>query len=257
MPLAVGRPLRVARDGRGYVTLLHPPGGIVGGDQLDIDIAVQSGARCTATTTAATKIYRSESEPSVVRTQLRVEEGGDLEWLPQETIVFDGARVRSRLDVRLAPGATWLAWDITRFGRTARGESFGSGTWSSHAVVRRDGVPLWIDRQRVDGGSTGMQSPHGLGGASVIGHLVSIGAPCDDATIEAARRFGDSAGGRCGVSRLEHGLICRYLGGSTAEAATWFRAVRGALRPRSSDSLRSVERYWNLDAASEGGLAHG
>ena len=252
MPLALGRAFRPEGDDRCYLALLHPPGGVVGGDELDVRIAVEAEARCVVTTTAATKIYRSEAATSRLQTSIDVGVGADAEWIPQETIVFDGARTDSIVRITLRPGATWFGWEIVRLGRTARGESFRSGMWRSKIVVERDGVPLWIDRQRIEGGSRFLSSRHGLGGATVIAQLASIGLPLDPAAIDDLRDLaGSIASGRAGVSRLEHGLICRYRGTSTADAAAWFHAVRRRLRLRSRGSAGAVERYWNLDPVTE------
>jgi urease accessory protein len=252
MPLALGRAFRPEGDDRCYLTLLHPPGGVVGGDELDVRIAVEAEAQCVVTTTAATKIYRSESATSRLQTSLDIGAGADAEWIPQETIVFDGARADSIVHVTLQPGATWLGWEIVRLGRTARGESFRSGVWRSKIVVERDGVPLWIDRQRIEGGSRLLDSRHGLGGATVIAQLASIGDRVDAAAIDGLRDLAGPVGsGSTGISRLEHGIICRYRGTSTADAAAWFHAVRGHLRPSSRGSAGAVERYWNLNPVME------
>jgi urease accessory protein len=252
MPLALGRAFRPDGDDRCYLTLLHPPGGVVGGDELDVRVVVEAEAKCVMTTTAATKIYRSESATSTLRTTIDAHENASVEWIPQETIVFDGARARSLVHVTLRAGAEWLGWEIVRLGRTARGESFRSGVWRSQIVVERDGLPLWIDRQRIEGGSRHLTSRHGLGGAVVIAQFASIGECVDATTIEALRELAASIGsGATGVSRLEHGFICRYRGTSTADAAAWFHAVRARLQTGSSGSASSVERFWNLDPVRE------
>jgi len=250
MPLALGRAFRPAGDDRCYLTLLHPPGGVVGGDVLDVEVLVEAQARCVMTTTAATKIYRSDAATSILRTTLAGHEGASVEWIPQETIVFDGARALSHVRVTLAAGATWLGWEIVRLGRTARGETFRSGVWRSRIVVERNGIPLWIDRQRIEGGSRHLTSRHGLGGAPVVAQLASIGESAEVTTIGELRELAAPIGsGSIGVSRLEHGLLCRYRGTSTGDAAAWFHAVRARLRLGLSGSSRAVERYWNLSPA--------
>jgi len=247
MPLALGRAFRPEGDDRCYLTLLHPPGGVVGGDELNVRIVVEAGAQCVITTTAATKIYRSETVTSALHTSIDVREKSDAEWLPQETIVFDGARAESVLRVSLGTDATWLGWEIVRLGRTARGESFRAGVWRSSVRVERDGVPLWIDRQRIEGGSHLLDSPYGLGGAPVIAQLAAIGERVEPATVDALRGLAETIeSGAVGVSRLDNGVICRYRGSSTADAAAWFHAVRAHLRP-SGGSASAVARYWNLN----------
>ena len=99
------------------------------------------------TSAAASKIYRSSGLESQQNIDIKLEAGANLEWLPQETIVFDGAIYRQNLRVELAPTARILLWEITRFGRSARGEKFASGEWRSHTEVWQQNSPLWIDRQ--------------------------------------------------------------------------------------------------------------
>lgn len=245
MPLALGRAFRPEGDERCYLTLLHPPGGVVGGDELSVRVVVESEAQCVITTTAATKIYRSEVATSGLRTEIEAREKSVVDWIPQETIVFEGARAESALHVWLGADAVWLGWEIVRLGRTARGESFQAGLWRSNVRVERDGIPLWIDRQRIEGGSPLLVSPHGLGGAAVIAQLVAIGEPVDGATVDALRKLAAAIeSGSTGVSRLEHGVICRYRGASTEDVAAWFHAARAVLR-QSSPSAGAVTRYWN------------
>lgn len=246
MPLALQRPFYPEGPGTCHVLMLHPPGGMVGGDRLDIALDVQEGAEALVSTPAAAKWYRGLSQATqTVKHSLSV--GSRLEWLPQETIVFDGADVEQTLRVDLSKEATWLGWEITRFGRSARGESFRCGAWRMYTEVWRDGSPLWIDRQRLDGGSRLLESPYGLGGAPVIGTLAFVGNTVTPDLVEMARAQWETAGleGEAGATRLEHGLVCRYRGPSSAAARTWFTAVWGLLRARDRNRNACPPRIWN------------
>lgn len=245
MPLALQRPFYPEGPSVCHALLLHPPGGMVGGDRLDIDLALNEGARALASTPSAAKWYRGLAPARQSVTQ-RLAGNSRFEWLPQETIVYAGADVRQTLYVDLAPGALWLGWEITRFGRTARGETFDSGSWRMATEVRRDGVPLWIDRQRLDGGSRMLSSAYGLAGAPVAATLAFVGSAVARELVEAARAHW-SAGryaGDAGVTRLQEGLLCRYRGPSSGDARAWFTEVWNLLRDNDGRPRACVPRIW-------------
>ena len=246
IPLAIQRPFYPEGPELCHALVLHPPGGMVGGDQLEIALELKTGAQALLTTPAAAKWYRSAHREALQRVHARLAEDAHLEWLPQETIVFDGARVRQSLHVELASGATWLGWDITRFGRSARNERFLSGEWRNFTEVWRAGQPLWIDRQRVAGGSRLLDGAYGLAGQPVVGSLVWVGQAVTVELIEAARAAWHAAGhiGDAGVTRLPEGLVCRYRGPSSAEARQWFGVVWDLLRRSCRLRAACPPRIW-------------
>jgi urease accessory protein len=124
-------------------------GGLAGGDALSVTLALEEGARFTATTPAAEKIYRSLGAATRVASALTMAEDATCEWLPQETILFDGARLSRQLDIALAPGARLLAAEMLVFGRAARGERFRHGSLHDAWRVRRDGRLVWADALRL------------------------------------------------------------------------------------------------------------
>ena len=130
-----------------HSVILHTAGGIVGGDRLCQNIHLQSQTQALITTPAASKIYRSNGQSGQQNITIRIDDRGYLEYLPQETIVFNGAIFRQNLRVELGRQATWLGWEIIRFGRSARGEIFNQGEWRAHTEVWQPGKPLWLDRQ--------------------------------------------------------------------------------------------------------------
>jgi urease accessory protein UreH len=144
-PLKVQRPFYPEGEQVCHSVILHTAGGVVGGDRLSIDLHLEDNARTLITTAAAGKIYRSNGLQARQNIEIEVNAGAGVEWLPQETIIFDGAIYRQDLRVELALGATWLGWEITRFGRSARGERFCSGEWRSHTEIWQQGHPLWIE----------------------------------------------------------------------------------------------------------------
>lgn len=245
MPLAVQRPFYPEGPRVCHALVLHPPGGMVGGDRLDITLEMSEHAEACVGTPAAGKWYRGGA--AATQTVLhRLGAGARLEWLPQETIVFDGARVRQEARVELAPESAWLGWDITRFGRTARGEVFESGSWRMHTEVWRGRAPLWIDRQRLDGGSRLLRSGYGLAGAPVIGTFAWVGKAATPALVDAARAAWEAGDhiGESGVTRLAEGLLCRYRGSSSADARAWFAAVWNLVRAYDGRGVASTPRIW-------------
>lgn len=246
MPLALQRPFYPEGPQVCHVLLLHPPGGLVGGDRLEVQLDLQSASEVLVTTPSAGKWYRSEHEAKQA-TQIQLAAGAHLEWLPQESIVFDHAYVRQQLHVELAPDATWLGWDITRFGRSASGEQFRHGQWRSQIEVWRAGEPLWIDRQQLTGGSRLLDSAYGLAGHPVIGTLAWIGQALTPTLVERARELWTTlaAEGEAGVTRLPQGLLCRYRGPSSSVARQWFTSVWDLLRREQRGRAAQAPRIWN------------
>lgn len=217
-PLKVQRPFYPEGSDICHSVLLHTAGGIVGGDHLSLNFHLQPNAQALITTAAASKIYRSNGLQARQNIQMQVDADACLEWLPQEAIVFNGATYRQDLRVELAPGASWLGWEITRFGRTARGERFLQGEWRSHTEIWQQGHPLWIDRQWLPGGEEIINSPHGLAGQPIVASLVWVGKAVEPEIVEKARLLWTLANrqGEAGVTRLISGLLCRYRGSSTS-----------------------------------------
>lgn len=246
MPLALQRAFYPEGDAVCHVLMLHPPGGMVGGDQLDIALTLGAQARALVTTPSAARWYRATT-PAAQRVTVRVAAGAQLEWLPLETIVFDGAIASQHLQAELEPGARLAAWEVVRFGRSAHGERFTRGRWRTAMDVTRAGRPLWIDRQQLAGGSTLMRSAYGLAGQPVAGTFAWLGDAAPDALIEAARvAWRDGAyPGEAGVTRLAEGLLCRYRGPSSAAARAWFTQVWDLLRRHAWAAPAMIPRIWS------------
>ncbi|HEY9626297.1 MAG TPA: urease accessory protein UreD [Coleofasciculaceae cyanobacterium] len=258
-PLKVQRPFYPEGSQVCHTVLLHTAGGIVGGDRLSLDIHLNPGALALITTAAAAKVYRSSGAEATQTVQIHLAADACLEWLPQEAIVFDGAIYRQDLQVDLAPGATWVGWDITRLGRTARGEKFLGGEWRSRTQVWQQGRPLWIDPQYLVGGSEMLVSPHGLAECPVIGSFALIGQTVSPELVTQIRSLfppaafpsGQAPSSRAsssqiGVTRLMSGLLCRYRGNSTAEARQWFTQAWNLLRPIYLGRSVCMPRVWQV-----------
>lgn len=243
MPLAVQRPFYPEGDGVCHVVMLHPPGGMVGGDRLEIDVDLAEDSAALLTTPSAAKWYRGE-RPAGQQVRARVGRDAHLEWLPLETIVFDGAQARQALTVELAPGASFLGWEVTRFGRSHHGERFARGHWRAATEVWRNGRPLWVDRQQLAGGSALLTGAYGLAGQPVTGSLVYVGDAVEAGFVERLRALPAAAEGDSGVTRLADGLLCRYRGASSSAARDWFTAVWDAIRRHTRQRPAQPPRIW-------------
>lgn len=244
-PLKVQRPFYPEGQQVCHSVILHTAGGVVGGDRLSFNFHLQPNAQALITTAAANKIYRSNGLQARQNIEIKVDAGGCLEWLPQETIVFNGAIYRQDLRVELATGASWLGWEITRFGRSARGEKFYLGEWRNHTEVWQEAKPLWIDRQWIPGSEEVFHSPHGLAGKPIVGSLVWVGGAVSNEIVETARLKWDGEG-EAGVTRLENGFLCRYRGCSTSEVRNWFIDVWQLLRMSFLNRGNCIPRVWQI-----------
>ena len=245
-PLKVQRPFYPEGETVCHSVILHTAGGMVGGDRLSLDIHLQPQAQALITTAAAAKLYRSTGLEARQSTQIHIAEGACLEWLPQETIAFNQAIYRQDMRIDLAPGACWLGWDMTRFGRTARGEKFVQGNWRSHTEVWQNNRPLWIDRQWLPGNEAAFHSPHGLNGCPIVGSFAFVGQTVDPELVEKARSLWLGTSGEIGVTRLLCGLLCRYRGSSTMEARQWLMAVWQLVRSTHLQRSACTPRVWQL-----------
>ena len=248
-------PLRVQKalypEGRGvcHAIVLHPPAGIAGGDQLRIEVEVGAEAQTLLTTPGAGKWYRSGgprypwAEQAVT---LKVIRGGTLEWLPQESIVFDAAQARMRTNVELEAGARYIGVEMLCLGRRASGESFACGQLQLATDIRLDGQLLWRERGRIEGGSALLDSPIGLAGFSVCSTIIAAGADVDAETLAACRQaMPTEAGAQHGVTAMPNLFVGRYLGHSSEAARAWFVDLWHHLRPAFIGRDMVVPRIWN------------
>ena len=241
-PLQVQKALYPEGEALCHTLLIHPPGGIAGGDALSIDVSVQPGAQALITTPGATRWYKANGRRAAQRVALRIE--GGAEWLPQEAIVFDQADVRSAIDIDLADDAAMLGWDIVALGRTAAGESFRQGTFTQTIRLRQAGRLHWVERTRLAGGDALLDSPIGLAGNPVFGCLWAAGPQFSDAQVEALRERLPADGAP--ITRLAPRLLLARALGATAQAVRdALEAVWRELRPLVFDGRAAMPpRIW-------------
>jgi urease accessory protein len=257
-PLVVQRPFHPERDGTCHVLVVHPPGGLVSGDSLTLQARVQGGARALLTTPAATKLYRARrgAGPAQQRVVLALEPRAELEYLPQETIAFDGSEARLSTEVELAAGACFMGWEVVCLGRPAAGERFARGSLALSIHVRRAGRSRLFERLAVTGSGL-LDGPAGLRGEPVVGTFVVVPRDAshedDDpaalhahALADAARAAlaGPALRGLSAVTSRGEMMIARYLGPSAEEARSTFECIWRALRPLVLDKPAVAPRIW-------------
>jgi urease accessory protein len=242
-PLVVQRPF-YPEGGVCHVYLLHPPGGVVGGDQLTVNANVESGGQALITTPAAGKFYRSCGPTATLRQLLRVQSGSALEWLPQETILFAGCQLNMATRVELAADARFIGWEVLCLGRPAANESYSTGACRQRFELWRDGEPILVERALLQGESPMLAAPWGLAGRSVTGTMVATSA--GKVQLELVR---EAVHGRdddlFSATLLGDVLLCRFLGRQAEAARECFAAAWTAIRPSLLQRQACVPRIWN------------
>lgn len=244
-PLRVQKALYPEDPSVAHAIIVHPPGGVVGGDELRITVSIETGAAALVSTPGAAKWYRSNGQVSRQQLTLNVASDAALEWLPQETIFFNEADVQLETTINLQGNARYLGTDILCFGRTASGERFDQGCLRQRMRILRDGAPLWLEQGRLLGGSAQMHSPLGLAGYSVCANMVVVGLAPSPPLMQALReRCSAIADGRgCfGATQMKSVLLVRFLSHSSEVArhlmlAAW-QVLRPALLAREATELR-------------------
>jgi urease accessory protein len=246
-PLVVQRPFHPEGPDLVHVYLLHPPGGLVSGDTLTTDVRVEAGAHALLTTPAAAKVYRSRSGSACSRQTQRLlaGPGSTLEWLPQETIVFDGAQVALETIAQLQGDAAFIGWEICCFGRPALAERYSQGTCRQRFEVWRDGRPLCLDRLGLQAGSPLSDAAWGLAGRPVTGTFLA--SPPPTGTLEPLRAACAElpAGDQAAVTELDGVLLARYLGASTERCRALFSRLWTIVRPALLGRPASFPRIWS------------
>ena len=228
------------RDGVPEAVLINTAGGIASGDVFETEIAVAEGAHLVVTTAAAEKVYRSEGETSDIRTAATLAPGARLDWMPQETILYDRARLRRRLDVAIDATATALLFEATVFGRAAHDETVEEGAYEDRWRVSRGGRLVYADTFRLEGRiAETLARPAIAAGNRALASLLYV-APDAEERIEEARGHLEGAGSECGASVWQDMLLVRWL---APDIATLRRDVVRFMNPFRG---RPLPRVWHL-----------
>jgi urease accessory protein len=216
---------------------VNTAGGVAGGDRFDIAIAAGEGARLTLTTAAAEKVYRAPAAPARLDISLKAEAGAHLAWLPQETILFDRAKISRRIDIDLAETASLLLCEIVVFGRAAMGERMASGEFIDCWRLRRGGKLVFAETVRLDGdiGAKLARPAVAKGGVAIATALI---VPGDEAVVERIREAAESFGGEVGISSWNGFAMARFC----AQDAARLRADMMTVLGRASSA--ALPRLW-------------
>lgn len=250
-PLRLQRPFYPEGGDHPHLYVLHPPGGMVPGDRLDISIEVGEGASALLTTPASGKVYDVGERclPQQQRVRARVAPGAWLEWMPQDTLFFNGARYAGETTIDLQGDAQVLLWDVSTLGRRAGSHPFVEGSVTQRLGIYRDGKPLLLERLALDAGSALLDAPWGLGGARSWGTLIATGSvekPLLETLRAVCERYGQcgASAPRVSVTALKPLLVARYLGTCPLEALHFFGALWALLRPAMYGRVACAPRVW-------------
>ena len=251
-PLRILQSLYPEGDAICHNVMVHPPGGLVGGDTLDITATVAPGAHGLLTTPGATRFYRSTGELALQRTRLSVSEGARLEWLPLEALCYNACNAENHLTLNLAPGGECMGWDVTALGLPHANQPFDTGRFVQHLEV----PGLWLERGAINAADRRlMQSPLGLAGHRCMGSLFfAAGTPLDrtrrDAALDAARAVMNAhpqvkatAGGTSPNPQM---VVLRVLAPQVEPAMQLLKAVRVAWREVMWGMAWEAPRIWAM-----------
>ena len=242
-PLRILQSLYPEGEGICHNVLVHPPGGLVGGDTLDIRLTVGAGTHGLVTTPGATRFYRSSGEAARQLLHARIESGARLEWLPLEALAYNQCRAENRAVFELAPGAELMGWDVTALGLPAAEQPFTAGTFSQHLEV----PGVWLEQGRIAADDTRlMDGPLGLAGQRCLGTLFFVaGEPIArerrEAALDCVRTLIDAHALRAtagATSPHPQVLVVRVLAPLVEPAMQLFKSLRAAWR----------EQLWQLPA---------
>ena len=250
-PLHILQSLYPEGDAVCHNVLAHPPGGLVGGDTLDITATVGPGAHGLVTTPGATRFYRSTGERALQRTHLTLAEGARLEWLPLEALCYNACNAENHLTLNLAPGAECMGWDVTALGLPHAGQPFETGRFVQHI----EAPGLWLERGVIDAADHRLlESPLGLAGQRCMASLFFVtGRPLDrarrDTALDAARAVMDahalkaSAGATSPNGQV---VVVRALAPQVEPAMQLLRQVRAAWRAALWQLCAEPPRIWSM-----------
>lgn len=254
-PLRIQKGFTPEGPGLWHQVIVHPPGGIASGDSLDIRVSAQRGARALLTSPGAAKWYRA-NPLAVDRTasqsiRLQVADGASLEWLPLETIVFDGAQANWTTQIDLEGSGALIAADLVCLGRPASDLHFASGEVRWRLDLRRDGLPVFHEQVRLEGGSRSLHSRAGLAGRPAFATLLIAGTAQSMAGIveEVRRKLADlpasATSGEWAITGLPGLAILRWRGSGAEEGWRVLRAAWAAARPLVLGREACAPRIWS------------
>lgn len=250
-PLRILQSLYPEGDAVCHNVLAHPPGGLVGGDTLDITATVGPGAHGLVTTPGATRFYRSTGERALQRTHLTLAEGARLEWLPLEALCYNACNAENHLTLNLAPGAECMGWDVTALGLPHAGQPFETGRFVQHI----EAPGRWLERGVIDAADHRLlESPLGLAGQRCMASLFFVvGTPLErarrDTALDAARAVMDAHALKATAGATSPNgqvVVVRALAPQVEPAMQLLRQVRAAWRAALWQLCAEPPRIWSM-----------
>lgn len=250
-PLRVQRLLYPEGDQLAHTLILHPPGGIAGGDVLDINVQLEAGSQVLCTTPGASKWYHAQRGAARQSVHLHIGADACLEWLPQESILFDAADAFQQTTIDLHPHATHFGWDIIQFGRVAAGADWLSGRWRQILTLRRGGRERWREAADLMADDALRDSPLGLAGFPVHASAWAAAPQLErdlDTLLARLRECAAQSGLPCGISYLPAPtglLLIRALGPGSEVVRALLESLWRILRPPILGRAAQRPRIWH------------
>ncbi len=244
-PLTIQRPFYPEKNDTCHLYILHPPGGIVGGDSLNVELECGVGTSAVVTTPGANKFYQSGGVFAKQSQNLIVRNNSCLEWLPQETILFNGCKVFSHTKVELNHNAKFFGWEVVSFGRPACNEEFTTGAFRHHFEIWQDKAPLLIDRVSIQDRAEVFNSVWGLREKPVMGLLAIV--TNDLKVLELAQqevRVMIENISNSSVSIVGKVLLCRYLHRNATTIRNTFVEIWKKIRLLTLNKSPCEPRIW-------------
>lgn len=248
-PLLVQKTLHPEGETVCHAIVIHPPGGVAGGDSLQLEVALESQSQVLLTTPGAGKWYKANHK--IARQQLSFEVGASasLEWLPQENILFNGAQVQFQAEIHLSENACFAGWDIACLGRQAQGERWCEGHYRQGLKIYRNQRLIWQENANFSPQSILLQSKVGLGGRPVIGTFLIAASQLSSALLQTCRDVQPDhrldVGAKWGITVLPEMVVARYVGDSSQCAKAYFERLWCLLRPWYLGKAAVRPRIWN------------
>lgn len=243
-PLVVQKSLHPEGEAVCHAVVVHPPGGVAGGDALQLQVTLDAGAHALLTTPGAGKWYKANGATATQDLDFQLEAGATLEWMPQENILFDAARVRFGAQIALAADARFVGWDVVCLGRQAQREQWLTGHYQLRQQIRRAGKLIWNEAASLTATDVLRSSQVGLGNAEVFATFVVCAGNVPAELVQACRAIAlESA--HTGITALPEVLCIRYVGHASQQARQYFEACWRVLRPWYAGREVVRPRIWN------------
>jgi urease accessory protein len=258
-PLRVQKALYPEAPSICHAIIVHPPGGIVGGDQLQVQVQVQAGAHAVLSSPGASKWYRANGRSSAQTLHFDIADDAQLEWFPQETIFYDAAEVTLNCSVQLGHNARYLGCEILCFGRRLSGEKFSTGQIRQQFEIRQAGKLLWLECGTINANSEMVRSKLGLQNKSVCATMIAVGQQISAAQLDALRQAAKQSMAEqreqgqaeqteqveFGVTQMKTVTVVRYLGNNSEVARSLMMLAWRHLRPTLMGHDSHDLRIWN------------